>query len=104
MSTTNPKQQRLLKIILGPHISEKTSLLSERNNQVTFKVTGDATKPEIKAAVESLFKVQVKEVQVLNVKGKTKRTARGKPRSRSDWKKAYIKLEQGHEIDLADLA
>lgn len=96
-------QERLLKIILGPHISEKTSILSDKNNQVTFRVTGDATKPEIKAAVESLFNVQVKEVQVLNVKGKTKRTARGKMRSRSDWKKAYIKLEQGHEIDLADL-
>jgi large subunit ribosomal protein L23 len=96
-------QERLLKIILGPHISEKASILSEENNQVTFKVSCDATKPEIKAAVEDLFDVQVKEVQVLNVKGKSKRTARGKMRSRSDWKKAYIKLEQGHEIDLADL-
>lgn len=96
-------QEKLLKVILGPHISEKASIMSEENNQVTFKVAGDATKPEIKAAVESLFDVQVKEVQVLNVKGKTKRTARGKKRSRPDWKKAYIKLEQGHEIDLADL-
>ena len=104
MSNVDTRQQRLLKIIVGPHLSEKTSLLSERNNQVTFKVAGDATKPEIKAAVESLFDVQVKEVQVLNVKGKTKRTARGKQRRSSDWKKAYIKLEQGHEIDLADLA
>ena len=96
-------QERILKIILGPHISEKTTLMSENNNQVAFKVASDATKPEIKTAIESLFNVQVKAVQVLNVKGKTKRTARGKIRSRSDWKKAYIKLEQGHEIDLAEL-
>lgn len=96
-------QERILKIILGPHISEKTTLMSENHNQVAFKVASDATKPEIKTAIESLFNVQVKEVQVLNVKGKTKRTARGKIRSRSDWKKAYIKLEQGHEIDLAEL-
>jgi large subunit ribosomal protein L23 len=63
----------------------------------------DATKSEIKKAVESLFGVQVKGVQVLNVKGKTKRTARGILRSRSDWKKAYVRLEQGQQIDLADL-
>ena len=96
-------QERILKVIMGPHISEKASMLSEMNNQVVFKVANDATKPEIKAAIESLFEVKVKEVQVLNVKGKTKRTARGKLRSRNNWKKAYIKLEQGHEIDLVDL-
>lgn len=96
-------QERILSIILGPHLSEKTSMLSEQNNQVTFKVLGNATKPEIKQAIESLFNVQVKEVQVLNVKGKTKRTARGKLRSRSDWKKAYVRLEQGQQIDLADM-
>lgn len=96
-------QERILTIILGPHISEKTSIISELNNQVTFKVANDATKPEIKEAVESLFDVQVKDVQILNVKGKTKRTARGKIRSRSDWKKAYIRLEQGQEIDFAEL-
>jgi large subunit ribosomal protein L23 len=96
-------QERILTIILGPHISEKTSIISEENNQVTFKVASDATKPEIKEAVESLFDVQVKDVQILNVKGKTKRTARGKIRSRSDWKKAYIRLEQGQEIDFAEL-
>jgi len=96
-------QERILTIILGPHISEKTSIISEVNNQVTFKVANNATKPEIKEAVESLFDVQVKDVQILNVKGKTKRTARGKIRSRSDWKKAYIRLEQGQEIDFAEL-
>ncbi len=96
-------QERILTIILGPHISEKTSIISEVNNQVSFKVAKDATKPEIKEAVESLFNVQVKNVQVLNVKGKSKRTARGKIRRRSDWKKAYIRLEQGQEIDFAEL-
>ena len=96
-------QERILTVILGPHISEKTSIMSEENNQVTFKVAKDATKPEIKEAVESLFDVQVKDVQILNVKGKTKRSARGKLRSRSDWKKAYIRLEQGQEIDFAEL-
>jgi large subunit ribosomal protein L23 len=97
-------QERILSIILGPHLSEKTSSISEQNNQVTFRVVGDATKPEIKKAVEALFNVQVRDVQVLNVKGKTKRTARGKLRSRSDWKKAYVRLEQGQEIDFADMA
>ncbi|MFL2840952.1 MAG: 50S ribosomal protein L23 [Pseudohongiellaceae bacterium] len=96
-------QERILTIILGPHISEKTSILSEENNQITFKVAVGATKHEVKHAIESLFDVQVKDVQILNVKGKTKRSARGKIRSRSDWKKAYIRLEQGQEIDFAEL-
>jgi large subunit ribosomal protein L23 len=97
-------QERKLSIILGPHLSEKTSNIAEQNNQVTFKVAHDATKPEIKEAVESLFNVSVKDVQVLNVKGKSKRTGRGKLRVRSDWKKAYVRLEQGQEIDFADMA
>ena len=96
-------QERILTIIYGPHVSEKTSIISEQNNQVTFRVANDATKPEIKEAVESLFDVQVKDVQILNVKGKTKRSARGKLRSRSDWKKTYIRLEQGQEIEFAEL-
>lgn len=97
-------QERILNIIFGPHLSEKTSSISEQNNQVTFEVAGDATKAEIKQAVESLFNVTVKGVQVLNVKGKSKRTARGKLRTRSDWKKAYVRLEQGQQIDFADMA
>jgi len=97
-------QERRLRVILGPHLSEKTSRISEQNNQVTFKVLADASKPEIKEAVEKLFNVQVRDVQVMNVKGKTKRTAHGKMRSRSDWKKAYVRLEQGQEIDLANMA
>ena len=96
--------ERKLGIILGPHLSEKTSNIAEQNNQVTFKVANDATKAEIKAAVEKLFNVSVRGVQVLNVKGKSKRTARGQTRSRSNWKKAYVRLEQGQQIDFADQA
>jgi large subunit ribosomal protein L23 len=90
-------------IILGPHVSEKSTLLSELNNQYTFKVKSDASKPEIKEAVEKIFKVSVEDLKVLNVKGKTKRTARGKLRQRSNWKKAYIRLQAGQQIDFADL-
>lgn len=91
-------QARLLQILLAPHVSEKTNRLAERHNQVVFKVLRDATKPEIKGAVESLFKVKVKGVTVLNVKGKRKRFGAMQGR-RSDWKKAYVSLEAGHEID-----
>jgi large subunit ribosomal protein L23 len=94
---------RLYTVILGPHVSEKSTLLSENNNQYTFKVALNATKPEIREAVEKLFNVSVDELQVLRVKGKTKRTARGKIRKKSDWKKAYVRLEAGQEIDFADI-
>ena len=94
---------RLYTVILGPHVSEKSTLLSENNNQYTFKVALNATKPEIREAVEKLFNVAVDELQVLRVKGKTKRTARGKIRKKSDWKKAYVRLEAGQEIDFADI-
>lgn len=97
-------QERMLTIILGPHVSEKTTLISEQDNQVTFRVAKDASKPEIKAAVEELFNVQVRDVRVMNVKGKTKRTVRGKLRRRVNWKKAYVRLEQGHEIDFAEMS
>jgi large subunit ribosomal protein L23 len=95
--------ERMYTVILGPHVSEKTTILGEENNQYTFRVAMDATKPEIKAAVEGIFEVAVEDLQVLNVKGKTKRTNRGKLRRRSNWKKAYVRLEAGHEIDLADV-
>ena len=95
--------ERMYQVILGPHVSEKSTLMSEDNNQYAFKVAVDASKPEIKEAVESIFKVAVAELQVLNVKGKTKRSARGRLRKKSDWKKAYVRLEAGHEIDFADI-
>jgi large subunit ribosomal protein L23 len=89
---------------VGPHVSEKAALMAEHRNQVAFRVANDATKPEIREAIETLFKVTVEELQVLNVKGKTKRTARGKLRQKSNWKKAYVKLAQGQEIDFAEMA
>ena len=91
-------QERLLKILLAPHVSEKSNRVAERCNQVVFKVTSDATKPEIRDAVELLFKVKVKGVTVVNVKGKRKRFGAIYGR-RSDWKKAYVSLKPGQEID-----
>jgi large subunit ribosomal protein L23 len=93
-------QERILKVILGPIVSEKTSLVGEAGNQVVFKVLPSATKLEIKAAVQSLFGAKVLSVSTLNVKGKTKRTRFGLGQ-RSDWKKAYVRLAQGQNIDFA---
>lgn len=91
-------EERLLKILLAPHVSEKATRVAEKHNQIVFKVARDAAKPEIKDAVELLFKVKVKGVTVVNVKGKRKRFGSIQGR-RSDWKKAYVSLEAGHEID-----
>ncbi|MBK8186835.1 MAG: 50S ribosomal protein L23 [Cellvibrio sp.] len=93
-------QERIYKVLLGPVISEKSAAAGEVANQVVFKVLADANKFEIKAAVEALFSKKVESVRVLNVKGKTKRTRYGVG-TRSDWKKAYVRLEQGQEIDFA---
>jgi large subunit ribosomal protein L23 len=101
MSATQFNQERLLQILLAPQISEKATMLAERSNQVVFVVTPDATKPEIKAAVELLFKVKVNAVQVANVKGKIKRFGRTMGR-RSDVRKAFVTLEAGQEINFAE--
>jgi len=93
-------RERLLKVLLGPVVSEKAAAAGETANQVVFKVLGDANKLEIKTAVESLFDVKVEEVNTLNVKGKTKRTKTGLGK-RSDWKKAYVQLAEGQDIDFA---
>ncbi|ABC32860.1 Ribosomal protein L23 [Hahella chejuensis KCTC 2396] len=95
-------QERLYKVLLGPHVSEKATLLAEINNQVVFRVAADAKKPEIKKAVEALFDVKVESVQVVNIKGKTKRTARGMGK-RNDIRKAYIRLASGQSIDFVDV-
>lgn len=95
--------ERMYTVIRGAHVSEKAAILGDVNNQYTFKVSTDATKPEIKTAVEKIFNVVVRDLKVLNVKGKTKRTSKGKIRKRSDWKKAYVRLEAGHAIDFADI-
>jgi len=95
-------QERIFQILLSPHISEKSAVLGDAANQAVFQVANDANKAEIKDAIEQLFNVKVANVRTVNMKGKTKRQGlrRGK---RSDWKKAYVSLEQGHEIDLASI-
>jgi large subunit ribosomal protein L23 len=94
------KQERLYNIILGAHISEKASVIADQANQFAFRVSKDATGPEIKEAVEAIYDVPVKKVSVLNVKGKVKRNARGISK-RPSWKKAYVSLEAGHDIDFS---
>ena len=90
-------QERLMTVIRGPHLSEKAHIAAE-NNQIVFKVRHDATKSEIRQAVELLFEVDVDNVTVVNVKGKAKRfgATRGQ---RSNWKKAYVKLAEGSQLD-----
>jgi large subunit ribosomal protein L23 len=90
--------ERLYTVLLEPHFSEKVSILGDLSNQYGFKVASNATKAEIKTAVEELFNVTVERVSTLNVKGKVKRTARGSSRSKN-WKKAYVRVAQGQEID-----
>lgn len=94
-------QQRLMQVLLAPQISEKATYIADKNEQVVFRVVSDATKPEVKAAVESLFKVAVESVQIANVKGKVKRAGRRAGR-RSDWKKAFVSLKPGQEINFVD--
>jgi large subunit ribosomal protein L23 len=91
-------QERLMKVLLGPVISEKSTLAADNNGQYVFRVTTDATKHEIGRAVELLFEVQVDNVRVLNVKGKRKRFGSRGGR-RSDWRKAYVRLKPGQDID-----
>lgn len=92
--------ERLMKVLLGPVVSEKSSIVADANGQYTFRVTTDATKREIAKAVEKLFEVQVENVKVINVKGKNKRFGQIQGK-RSDWKKAYVRLKAGSEIDFA---
>jgi large subunit ribosomal protein L23 len=100
MSALKKNEERLLNILLAPQISEKATYVAEKNEQVIFHVVSDATKPEVKAAVELLFKVNVENVQISNVKGKQKRFGKYVGR-RSDWKKAYVCLAPGQEINFA---
>lgn len=91
-------QERLMKVLLEPHVSEKSTNVAEQANQVVFKVVPDATKEEIKQAVEKMFEVSVEGVQVVNVKGKNKRSRFGNGK-RKDWKKAYVSLKAGDDIN-----
>ena len=92
------REERLLKVLKAPHISEKSTMVAEKLNTIVFKIATDATKAEVKAAVEKLFEVKVEAVRTLNVAGKTKRTGARMGR-RSDWKKAYMTLVEGQDID-----
>ena len=97
----NFDQERLMQVLVAPQISEKATFVADKNEQVVFIVTPDATKPEVKAAVELLFKVQVESVQIANLKGKVKRAGRSLGR-RSDVRKAFVCLKPGQEINFAE--
>ncbi len=94
-------QERLMTVLVAPIVSEKATMVAEKNGQVAFRVLQDATRDEIRAAVELLFKVQVESVQVLNQKGKQKRFGRFNGRRRHV-RKAYVSLEPGQEINFAE--
>lgn len=98
MSTTVLNEERLYQIIFKPIISEKSTRLADKHSQVVFQVKTDASKDEIRQAVEKLFTVKVKNVQVVNVRGKVKRFGKT-PGARSSWKKAYVCLQAGQDID-----
>jgi len=91
-------QERLMKVLLSPIVSEKSTRLADAHRQFAFKVMKDASKPEVRKAVELMFDVKVENVQIANVNGKTKRFGQSMGK-RSDWKKAYVTLAEGHDID-----
>ena len=93
-------QERVFQVLVGPHVSEKSAIAADDANQYVFKVALDATKAEIKKSVEQLFKVKVDNVTTLRVKGKVKRNRFGYS-TKPTWKKAYVRLEQGQDIDFA---
>ena len=95
------QQQRLMQVILAPVISEKSTFVADHNRQIVFRVDPRASKPEIKAAVEFMFKVEVRSVRVSNVRGKQKRFGQTLGR-RNEWKKAYVSLKPGQEINFAE--
>lgn len=94
-------QERLLQVLLAPQVSEKATYVADKHEQVIFRVATDATKPEIKAAVELLFKVEVESVQTLNVKGKVKRFGKSTGQ-RKGWKKAFVSLKPGQELNFVE--
>ena len=100
MSAKSFNPERLMQVLIAPQVSEKSTFVGEKNNQFIFRVQPSASKPEIKAAVELMFKVEVASVQTANVKGKEKRFGRFIGRRRN-WKKAFISLKPGQEINFA---
>jgi large subunit ribosomal protein L23 len=103
MSAVKFSEERLMKVLLAPVISEKATMVAEKNEQIVFRVTTDATKPEIKAAVELLFKVEVESVQTVNREGKEKRTGSRIGR-RNHTKRAFVCLKPGQEINFSEEA
>jgi len=101
MSAKQTRQERLYRVLKAPIVYEKSTMIADKHEQVAFRVLQDATKQEVKAAVELLFKVEVTGVQLTNVKGKEKRFGRFTGR-RNHWKKAYVCLKEGQEINFAD--
>jgi large subunit ribosomal protein L23 len=99
-SPPSARNDRLYAVLLGPVVSEKSTMIGEKHEQVAFRVKHDATKTEVKAAIELLFKVQVDRVSILNQKGKQKRFGRFEGR-RGNVRKAYVRLKPGQEIDFA---
>ena len=95
--------ERIFQILLGPHVSEKAALAADKSNQYVFHVAIDATKDEVRQSVEHLFKVSVDNVQTLRVKGKVKKNRYGYSK-RLSWKKAYVRVEQGQEIDFSSIS
>ena len=95
---TASKKERLMSVLLAPHVTEKTSLAMQNGNQYAFRVRRDSAKPEIKAAVELMFDVKVVAVQIVNEPGKTRRFGRTPGRTQN-WKKAYVRLAAGQAID-----
>lgn len=91
-------EERLMTVLRGPHVSEKSTLIADAHNQIVFRVRRDANKAEIRRAVEKLFEVEVLNVKVVNVGGKHKRFGR-RAGKRADWKKAYVSLAPGHDIE-----
>ena len=100
MSAPKYSEGRLASVLLAPIVSEKATQVAEKHNQILFKVLRDATKPEIKAAVELMFKVEVESVNVVQVKGKTKRFG-GRAGRRDHIKKAYVALKAGQELNFS---
>jgi large subunit ribosomal protein L23 len=94
-----PSKDWLAGVVIAPHVSEKSARVATEGNQYVFRVRTDATKPEIRAAVEVLFEVKVDKVRVVNQPGKAKRFGRSLGR-RSDWKKAYVRLAEGQKIEM----
>ncbi|MEK9771288.1 MAG: 50S ribosomal protein L23 [Nitrosomonadales bacterium] len=98
MSELNIKNSKVLSSVIAPQVTEKATFVADKYNQVAFKVKKDATKEEVKTAIELMFKVEVQAVNILNMQGKTKRRGNNFGK-RADWKKAYVSLKPGQEIN-----